>query len=41
MYLDYVLFWPDDGRVAAEISCLDDKYRVLYNYWYYKLCFRW
>jgi len=31
MYLDYVLFWPDDGCVAAETCCLDDDYRVLYN----------
>ena len=28
MYLDYVLFWPDDGCVAAETCCLDDNYRV-------------
>jgi len=29
MYLDYVLFWPDDGFVAAETCCPDDNYRVL------------
>ena len=32
MYLDYFLFWPDDGCVAVETCCLDDNYRILYNY---------
>ena len=32
VYPDYVLFWPDDGCVAAETCCLDNRYRVLYNY---------
>jgi hypothetical protein len=29
----YVLFWPDDVCMAAETCCLDDNYRVLYNFW--------
>jgi len=39
MYLDYVLFWPDDGCVAAETCCLDDNYWVLCNCWHSMLCF--
>jgi len=26
----WLLFWPDDGCLAAETCCLDDNYRVLY-----------
>ena len=40
LYLDYVLLWPNDGQVAVETCCLDVNYRVLYNYWYYMLCFQ-
>jgi hypothetical protein len=38
MYVDYVLFWSDDGCVANETCCLDDNYRVLYSYWYTISC---
>jgi len=29
LYLDYVLFLPDESCVSAETCCLDDNYTVI------------